>query len=82
VFRVADHDEDRVLEVPALAIEDLSDGGLVARIGSQAVEGLRREGDDAAAFQYRNGLVDPLRFGILRVDLDDHGHGKWRMATG
>ena len=54
--------------------ENFIDGGFVAGIGPQAVEGLRRESDDAAAFQNRNGLVDSIRFGMFGVDLDHGGH--------
>ena len=65
---VSDHDENGVLEVPPLDPEDFLDRRLVARVGPQAIERLRRERDHSALFQKGNGPVDSVRLRLFRID--------------
>ena len=51
------HDE-RVEARPALRLEHRGDGAVVGRVGTQAVNGLGREGDELAGADRAGGFFD------------------------
>src|SRR5581483_10452302 len=71
------HDEGMIFR-PALDLIDAADGRFVLRVGSQAVYGLRREGDQTPGAQLVDGALDEdllcrgrdsLRHDARRLDL-------------
>jgi hypothetical protein len=51
------------------------DGALVHQVAAEPVDRVRRVGEQATTLEHFDGPLDLARFRVLRVDLEQSGHG-------
>jgi hypothetical protein len=66
-------DDERIESGSLLGLEDFRDCGRIERVGGEAIDGFRRQGDDFALAEETHGLLDGLMHQIRLIGAENGG---------